>query len=45
VAWGFTAGMRPSAGAPPKRMDEFRDFFLDGFSAPVDPVTASSIRR
>jgi hypothetical protein len=45
VGWGFTPGMRPSAGAPPKGMDEFRDFLLHAFSAPVDPVTASSIRR
>jgi Sulfatase len=43
AAWGFTPGMRPPAGAPAKRMDAFRDFFLDAFSAPpVDPVAASA---
>jgi hypothetical protein len=43
VAWGFSAGMRPPAGAPAKRMDAFRDFFLDAFSAPPgDPAAASS---
>jgi hypothetical protein len=46
VAWGFTPGMRPPAGAPARRMDAFRDFFLDAFSAPpLDPQTASSIPR
>jgi Sulfatase len=46
VAWGFSAGMRPPAGAPAKRMDAFRDCFLDAFSAPpVDPVAASSAPR
>jgi Sulfatase len=43
VAWGFSSGMRPPAGAPARRMDAFRDFFLDAFSAPpADPVAASS---
>jgi hypothetical protein len=42
-AWGFTPGMRPPAGAPAQRMDAFRDFFLEAFSAPpVDPVAASA---
>ena len=37
LAWGFRAGMRPPAGAPARRMDEFRDFFLTAFSAsPAD---------
>ena len=31
-AWGFTPGMRPSPDLTPKRMDAFRDFFLDAFS-------------
>jgi hypothetical protein len=34
LAWGFTSGMRPPAGAWARRMDEFRDFFLEAFSAP-----------
>jgi hypothetical protein len=43
---GFSAGMRPPADGPATRMDAFRDFFLDAFSAPpVDPVTASSAPR
>jgi hypothetical protein len=43
AAWGFTPGMRPPAGAPAKRMDAFRDFFLEAFSAPpVDPVAAAA---
>jgi hypothetical protein len=46
VAWGFSAGMRPPAGAPGKRMDAFRGFFLEAFSAPPgDPVAASSALR
>ena len=32
LAWGFGAGMRPPAGAPPRRMDAFRDFFLTEFT-------------
>jgi hypothetical protein len=37
LAWGFRVGMRPPAGAPARRMDEFRDFFLAAFSAsPAD---------
>ena len=44
VAWGFTPGMRPPAGAPARRMDAFRDFFLGAFSAaPVVPVAASAV--
>jgi hypothetical protein len=43
LAWGFRAGMRPPAGAPPRRMDEFRDFFLAAFSAaPLDPAPTSA---
>ena len=43
LAWGFGPGMRPPAGAPPRRMDAFRDFFLAAFSAsPVDPAAASA---
>jgi hypothetical protein len=30
--WGFTRGMRPSRDVRPRRMDEFRDFFLEAFS-------------
>jgi hypothetical protein len=32
-SWGFTPGLRPSPDLPPKRMDAFRDFFLDAFSS------------
>jgi hypothetical protein len=43
LAWGFTPGMRPPADAPARRMDEFRDFFLDAFSAPpADPADAAA---
>jgi hypothetical protein len=45
LAWGFTPGMRLPAGAPVRRMDEFRDFFLEAFGAPDDPVAASSAPR
>ena len=46
IAWGFTPGMRPPAGAPARRMDAFRDFFVEAFSAPpVEPQTASSLPR
>ncbi|HSA81615.1 MAG TPA: sulfatase-like hydrolase/transferase [Geminicoccaceae bacterium] len=31
LAWGFTPGMQP-AGAPSRRMDVFRDWFLGAFS-------------
>ena len=31
-AWGFAPGMRPPRDLPPKRMDAFRDFFLEAFS-------------
>jgi hypothetical protein len=42
VAWGFSPGMRPDAGAPVRRMDAFRDFFLRAFSHPAEkPVAAS----
>jgi hypothetical protein len=36
VDWGFTPGMQP-AGAPSRRMDVFRDWFLDTFSDRGDP--------
>jgi hypothetical protein len=43
LAWGFGPGMRPPTGAPPRRMDEFRDFFLAAFTAsPRDPADASA---
>jgi hypothetical protein len=43
LAWGFGAGMRPPAGTPPRRMDEFRDFSLAAFStASADPAAASA---
>jgi Sulfatase len=32
LAWGFGPGMRPPAGAPARRMDEFRDFFITAFT-------------
>jgi hypothetical protein len=32
--WGLVAGMRPDPGAPVRRMDAFRDWFLGAFSAP-----------
>jgi hypothetical protein len=42
IAWGFSPGMRPATGAQAKRMDQFRDFFLETFSAPPpDPVAAA----
>lgn len=31
-AWGFAPGMRPARDLPAKRMDSFRDFFLEAFS-------------
>jgi hypothetical protein len=40
--WGFTSGMLPPSGTPAKRMDAFRDFFLDAFSAPSDDPVAGS---
>ncbi len=30
--WGFASGMRPDEKAPVRRMDEFRDWFLDAYS-------------
>ncbi len=42
LAWGFTPGMRPESGASVKRMDAFRDFFLDAFTAPGDAAVAGS---
>jgi hypothetical protein len=32
ASWGWEDGVRPSAGAPVWRMDEFRDRFVDAFS-------------
>jgi Sulfatase len=44
LAWGFGRGMRPPRDVPPRRMDEFRDFFLAAFStSPLDPADASAI--
>jgi phosphatidylglycerophosphate synthase len=34
-AWGLVPGMRPSPDRPVRRMDTFRNFFLDAFQAPV----------
>ena len=46
LAWGFSQGMRPDAGAPVRRMDAFRDFFLRAFSEPPEkPVAASDPAR
>jgi len=42
LAWGFTAGMRPTAAAPARRMGAFRDFFLESFSDPLEPALAAS---
>jgi hypothetical protein len=43
LAWGFSPGMRPDASAPVRRMDAFRDFFLDAFSRESEePVAAST---
>jgi hypothetical protein len=45
LAWGFGPGMRPPAGAPAERMEEFRDFFLAAFSGPPpEPLAASATR-
>jgi Sulfatase len=35
-AWGLAAGMCPPAHLPARRMDAFRDFFLEAFSAPPE---------
>ena len=32
LSWGFIAGMRPDEKAPSRRMDKFRDWFLDAYS-------------
>ena len=40
-AWGFAAGARPPAGAPVRRMDAFRPWFLETFSTPRPEATAS----
>jgi hypothetical protein len=46
LAWGFSPGMRPEAGAPVRRMDAFRDFFLRAFSRSAEkPVAASGRAR
>jgi Sulfatase len=42
VEWGFVPGMRPSPDVPARRMDAFRDFFLEAFSAPDDATVATS---
>ena len=43
VARGFAPGMRPPADAPATRMDGFRDFFLEAFSAlPDEPIVAAA---
>ena len=42
VAWGFEPGMRPSPDTPVRRMDAFRDFFLEAFSETDDPTVATS---
>jgi hypothetical protein len=42
VEWGFVPGMRPSPAAPARRMDAFRDFFLEAFSEPEDATAATS---
>ena len=33
-AWGLVPGMRPPDDLPAKRMDTFRNFFLEAFEAP-----------
>ncbi|MGH6921280.1 MAG: CDP-alcohol phosphatidyltransferase family protein, partial [Geminicoccaceae bacterium] len=42
VEWGFVPGMRPSPAAPARRMDAFRDFFLEAFSEPDAATVATS---
>jgi phosphatidylglycerophosphate synthase len=39
-AWGLVPGMRPSPDRPVRRMDTFRNFFLDAFQAPVAETAA-----
>jgi phosphatidylglycerophosphate synthase len=34
--WGLVPGMRPSPDRPVRRMDTFRNFFLDAFQRPVE---------
>lgn len=38
MAAGFTPGMRPAPGLAPRRMDWFRDFFFEVFSAGATPT-------
>jgi hypothetical protein len=40
-AWGFTRGMRPPRELRPRRMDEFRDFFLEAFSTGAEGAAPS----
>jgi hypothetical protein len=42
LAWGFEPGMRASQGALVRRMDAFRDFFLEAFSETEDATAATS---
>lgn len=38
--WGFAPGALPDPGAPQRRMDEFRDWFVRAFSTPTVPLAA-----
>lgn len=40
LGWGFAPGAFPDPEAPRRGMDEFRDWFVRAFSAPVAPPTA-----
>jgi phosphatidylglycerophosphate synthase len=40
TSWGFVPGMRPSADRPVRRMDAFRNFFLEAFQAPAEAAAA-----
>ena len=42
AAWGWTPGLRPSAGAPVWRMDAFRDEFLAAFGPGRETGTAQA---
>jgi hypothetical protein len=42
AAWGWTPGLRPSAGAPVWRMDAFRDEFLAAFGPARETGTAQA---
>jgi hypothetical protein len=41
--WGFTDGMVPAPDAPSRRMDSFRDWFLDSFSGQEDRPVAGTV--